>query len=106
FAPPTLASLEEELGASRKDLQRVLEVLVQRGAAVRVDKDLWFGRAAVDEARERLTEALARSPEISLAQFRDRLQTGRKHAQALLELFDREGLTRRRGDVRVLRARP
>jgi len=78
---------------------------VQRGSAVRVDKDLWFGRAAVDEARERLNQALARSPEISLAQYRDVLGAGRKHAQALLELFDREGLTRRRGDVRVPRRR-
>ena len=105
FAPPTLASLEDDLGAQRRDLNVVLEVLTRRGAAVRVDRDLWFDSAAVDEARERLTEALARLPEITLADYRDLLGTGRRHAQALLELFDREGLTRRRGDARVLRTR-
>jgi selenocysteine-specific elongation factor len=105
FAPPTLASLEEELRVERKDLVTVLEVLTQRRQAVRVDKDLWFARPAVDEARERLLGALARLPEITLAQYRDELGAGRRHAQVLLELFDREGLTRRRGDVRVLRAR-
>jgi selenocysteine-specific elongation factor len=104
FAPPTLASLEEELGAQRRDLNVVLEVLTRRGAVVRVDRDLWFDHGAVDEARERLTEALARRPEITLAEYRDLLGTGRRHAQALLELFDREGLTRRRGDARVPRA--
>ena len=83
----------------------VLEVLTRRGAAVRVDRDLWFDRAAVDEARERLEEALARLSQITLAEYRDVLATGRRHAQALLEMFDREGLTRRRGEARVLRAR-
>jgi uracil-DNA glycosylase len=43
--------------------------------------------------------------EITLAQYRDVLATGRRHAQALLELFDKEGVTRRRGEVRVLRER-
>ncbi len=105
FAPPTLASLQEELGAEKRDLLMVLEVLTRRGAIVRADRDLWFARAAVDEARERLVEALARHVEITLADYRDALATGRRHAQALLELFDSEGLTRRRGDVRVLRAR-
>ena len=105
FAPPTLASLEEELAADKRDLVMVLEVLTRRGAAVRVDRDLWFDRAAVDEARQRLVEALARLVEITLAQYRDVLATGRRHAQALLELFDKEGLTRRRGEVRVLRER-
>ena len=89
----------------RRDLAVVLEVLTRRGAAVRVDRDLWFDRGAVDEARERLAEALARRPEITLAEYRDLLGAGRRHAQALLELFDREGLTRRRGDARVPRTR-
>ncbi len=105
FAPPTLASLEEELGAEKRDLLMVLEVLTRRGVTVRADRDLWFESAAVDEARERLKEALARLTEITLADYRDALATGRRHAQALLELFDSEGLTRRRGDVRVLRMR-
>ena len=72
---------------------------------MRVDRDLWFDRAAVDEARERLEEALARLSQYHPAQYRDVLATGRRHAQALLELFDKEGLTRRRGEVRVLRER-
>jgi selenocysteine-specific elongation factor len=105
FAPPTLASLEEALATDRRDLVTVLDVLTRRGLAVRADKDLWFARAAVDEARVRLEEALARLEEITLAQYRDELATGRRHAQALLEIFDREGLTRRRGEARVLRSR-
>ncbi|MBE0528059.1 MAG: SelB C-terminal domain-containing protein, partial [Thermoleophilia bacterium] len=36
---------------------------------------------------------------------RDAVGCGRRNAQALLELFDREGLTLRRGDVRIARRR-
>jgi selenocysteine-specific elongation factor len=105
FAPPTLAALAEQLSAKRRSLTTVLEVLVRRGELVRVKEDLWFARVAVDAARERLLAALAHSGQITLAEFRDLVDTGRRNAQALLESFDREGLTRRRGDVRVPRTR-
>ena len=58
FAPPTLATLAEALGRPPRELGRVLEVLARRGDVVRVDKDLWFAAAAVDEARARLVEML------------------------------------------------
>ena len=40
---------------------------------------------------------------ITLAAFRDALGVGRRTAQLLLERYDADGLTLRRGDVRVLR---
>jgi selenocysteine-specific elongation factor len=43
--------------------------------------------------------------EISLAGLRDRLGTSRKYAQAWLEYADGQGVTSRRGDVRVLTRR-
>ncbi len=41
--------------------------------------------------------------EITLARFRDALGVGRRTAQLLLERYDADGLTVRRGDVRTLR---
>ena len=102
---PTLATLAEETGVAAKDLARLLEALARRGDLVRVDKDLWFSAEAVAAARERLEAALDADGQVSLAGFRDLLSCGRRNAQALLELFDREGLTRRQGDVRVRRTR-
>jgi selenocysteine-specific elongation factor len=105
FAPPTLARLAEDLDESPRELVKVLDLLARRGEVVRVDRDLWFASAAVDAARERLQVLLARDGEVRLAGFRDDVGCGRRNAQALLELFDREGLTLRRGDVRVARRR-
>ena len=105
FAPPTLAALIEQTELPRREALTFLGLLVRRGQLVRVKDDLWFARAAVDEARERLLAMLARLPQLSLAEYRDTLGTGRRNAQALLEYFDGEGLTRRVGDARVLRSR-
>ncbi len=104
-APPTLATLADELRRPPRELNQVLDVLARRGDVVRVDKDLWFTRAAVDDARAVLLELLDAAGEVTLAGFRDAADCGRRNAQALLEYFDREGLTLRRGDVRVARRR-
>ena len=105
FAPPTLASLAEALRRPSRELSQVLDVLARRGDVVRVDKDLWFAAAAIDDARTQLLAMLAADGRVTLAGFRDRLDCGRRNAQALLELFDREGLTLRRGDERIPRRR-
>ncbi len=105
FAPPTLASLAEALRYPPRELSQVLDVLARRGDVVRVDKDLWFAAAAVDAARTQLLAMLAADGRVTLAGFRDRLGCGRRSAQALLELFDGEGLTLRRGDERIPRRR-
>jgi selenocysteine-specific elongation factor len=104
-APPTLAVLAEDLRRPPRELGQVLDVLARRGDLVRVDKDLWFARGAVDGAREVLLAQLESAGEVTLAGFRDAAGCGRRNAQALLEYFDREGLTLRRGDVRVARRR-
>jgi selenocysteine-specific elongation factor len=105
FAPPTLASLAEALRRPPREVSQVLDVLARRGDVVRADKDLWFVGAAIDAARTQLLAMLGSDGRVTLAGFRDRLDCGRRSAQALLEFFDREGLTLRRGDERVLRRR-
>ena len=105
MAPPTLATLAEELCRPARELTQILDVLARRGDVVRVDKDLWFTRAAVEAARRLLLAQLGAAGEVTLAGFRDAAGCGRRNAQALLELFDREGLTLRRGDGRVARRR-
>ncbi len=105
LAPPTLGSLAEALGRTPRELSRVLDVLARRGEVVRADKDLWFAAAAVERARAELLAMLSADGRVTLAGYRDCLDCGRRNAQALLELFDREGLTLRRGDERIPRRR-
>ena len=51
-----------------------------------------------------LVDELEAAERITLARFRDLLGTSRRTSQLLLERFDADGVTRRIGDERVLRA--
>jgi selenocysteine-specific elongation factor len=62
------------------------------------------GFAVSSELYERGRDALPTLAPITLAGFRDALGISRRTAQLLLERFDADGLTRRVGDERVLRA--
>jgi hypothetical protein len=77
-------------------LARYLETA---GRLVRVGDGYAISPQAYEQARAALADG------ITLAQFRDALGVGRRTAQMLLERFDADGVTRRVGDIRVLRRR-
>ena len=92
-----LLEAEDAVKVEDRDLARFLE---QEGRLVRLGDTLAISPALYGRGRD----ALARLDPITLAAFRDALGTSRRTAQLLLERFDADGLTRRVGDRRVLRA--
>jgi selenocysteine-specific elongation factor len=102
---PEAAALVARLDASPfsppdVDDPGLARALVRHGTLVDVG-GIMFTASAVDRARALVAEQLARQGTISVADARDLLATSRKYVVPLLEHFDREGLTRRRGDARV-----
>jgi selenocysteine-specific elongation factor len=96
YEPPSNAELDDE----------DLAALRTARTAVRVSRQLHYHSEVLEEIRERLIAlAHAHKGSVTLAQLRDELGTSRKFAQALLEHFDSEKLTIRRGDEHVLRRR-
>ena len=79
--------------------------LEEAGRVVSTSDGVVFAAEAYREMVERVTEHLRREGTITLAQVRDMFGTSRKYAQALLEHLDRQHVTRRVGDERVLRER-
>lgn len=75
------------------------------GRAVRVGPALHFHPDALAAVRGRVEALGAERAEITIARLRDNLGTSRKFAQVLLEHFDSERVTVRRGDAHVLRRR-
>ena len=82
-----------------------LAALRAHGRAVRVGPSMHFHADALRDIRERLVAVLEAEGTITLARLRDEIGFSRRYAQALLEHFDSERLTLRRGDERVLRRR-
>jgi selenocysteine-specific elongation factor len=92
-------------GGGREHLRKILQLLLDSGALVRVREDLLFHR----EALERLVAALrdyaaSHGSErlIDVAAFKELSGVSRKYAIPLLEYFDRERITRRAGDRRII----
>ena len=114
-AAPSLAAradeadaLGRELAASGMRATRVVDdelarFLEARGSLVRLGEGHAIAADAYEVAKDVLLREAGSTGEITLARFRDLVGTGRRDAQLLLERFDRDGLTRRVGDRRVLR---
>jgi selenocysteine-specific elongation factor len=96
--PPTVQELENA-GCPRA----LIEAAVRAGLVVRVSPDLVMDPDFVARAEAVTREALEG---ITVGAFRERLETTRKYALPLLELFDRTGVTRREGDLRFPRNEP
>ncbi len=82
----------------------LLSYLEQQGAIVRAPDGLAFATEAYAAMEAAVIAALRERERITLAEVRDLLDTGRRHAQALLESMDQRGLTRRVGETRLLRS--
>jgi selenocysteine-specific elongation factor len=80
----------------------LVALLLGQGKVVRVSENVIFSRAAYDDMLARITARIRDNGKVSLGEVRDLFGTSRKYAQALLEYLDREKITKRVGDDRVL----
>jgi selenocysteine-specific elongation factor len=103
LTPPWVAELPAAVGASSADVGAVLKLLAAEGTVVRVTPDLYYDASAVRGLRERLVAHLRARKEITTQEFKDLVGATRKHVIPLAEYFDREKVTLRVGERRVLR---
>ena len=83
--------------------QKILQILMREGTLVKVAEDFVFHRTAVVRLRELIsTYRKERGDRITVIAFKDVAGVSRKYAIPLLEFLDREHVTRRVGDERVI----
>ncbi|MEN6614907.1 MAG: selenocysteine-specific translation elongation factor [Armatimonadota bacterium] len=97
--PPLLTELEKKFGV---DAREIVTLLVNRGELVKVDTDLYFHTQAIQRAECALRTYLQENNHITVAQFRDLVNSSRRYVVPLLEYFDSRRVTRRMGDQRAL----
>jgi len=96
---------EEAVGTDKKR-RNLFQYLIQQKILVEaVDKTnnrtIFFHRDALADARQRLERGLTGGAALSVSQLNTVLGTTRKFSIPLLEHFDRQGVIRREGDLRV-----
>ncbi len=92
-------------GQERDDTKKVLESLYASGDLVMLTSQIYYHKEAYDYVLGVVLKHFSENNELTLAQLRDLLGTSRKYAQAILEYYDNQKITRRDGDIRWLMAR-
>ena len=89
----------------KQHARKLLQISIDEGRLVRVQDEMFFSSAALDKLKQLLQKhAAANEPDrlIDVPTFKDLAGISRKYAIPLLEYFDRERVTRRAGDKRVI----
>ncbi|UPG92551.1 selenocysteine-specific translation elongation factor [Luteibacter aegosomatissinici] len=106
FRPPRVRDIAAMLGRPEADIRQRMKSAARRGLADEIAHDHFFLRDVVHEMVQIAVDVAAHAPDgrFTAAQFRDRLDNGRKVAIQILEFFDRQGVMLNRGTVRSIRA--
>jgi len=103
--PPDEASLAEAVGVAPAVADRMVKLLVRQKVLARVESLVFHEDALAQLKRDvaAMKATAGGSPAtIDVATFKERYAVTRKFAIPLLEYLDRERITRRAGDVRVI----
>ncbi len=106
FQPPEPDEIAAAFPKDKSALKQIIDAMLKEGLLLPATPQLCFHKEAAAQALAIIQREVAEKGEITLAAFRDQAQTSRKYALALLEYFDRQGITKKVGEGRVLLKKP
>ncbi len=98
-------SLKEVLAGLKVDkvrAQKIVTLLLREKVLIKISEELVFHHSALMDLRNKVAALKASTPKIDVARFKEMTGVSRKYAIPLLEYLDRERVTRRVGDERVI----
>lgn len=102
FSPPKKEDLFLlELGKN-EEMEEIIISMITKGELIRISEEILILSETLKKAIEKLTDYITKNESISVAEFRDLINSNRKIAIALLEYFDQIKLTKRNGEKRIL----
>ena len=99
---PALKDVLAGLKVDKTRAQKIVTLLLRDKVLVKISDDMVFHRDALLGLRKRMALEKAKSARLDVARFKDLTGVTRKYAIPLLEYLDREHVTRRVGDERVI----
>ena len=103
LAVPSVKEVLAKLSVEAKRSEKLVQILLREKNLVRVTTELVFHRQALAQLKEQLSAyKKAKGDRISVPVFKELTGITRKYAIPLLEYLDRERVTRRAGDERVI----
>jgi selenocysteine-specific elongation factor len=104
FEPPSLDDLIGKFsGTANPDkIKKLFYLLVKDKTLIKITDDFTFHAQAIAEIKNRLKERFAKGAKFGVGEFKDVFNISRKYAIPLLEYLDRERITRRVGNERIM----
>jgi selenocysteine-specific elongation factor len=99
---PALKDVLAGLKVDKVRAQKIVTLLLREKVLMKISEELVFHRDALEALRKSLVAEKTKSPKIDVARFKDMTGVSRKYAIPLLEYLDRERVTKRVGDERVI----
>ncbi|MGB6383864.1 MAG: selenocysteine-specific translation elongation factor [Terriglobales bacterium] len=99
---PSLKEVLAGLKIDRIRAQKIVTLLLRDKVLIKVSEELVFHQSALMDLRHKVATLKTITPKIDVARFKDMTAVSRKYAIPLLEYLDRERVTRRVGDERVI----
>lgn len=100
-------ALTESIKGTKADkirARKIFQLLLNSGELVKITDEFYFAKGEIENLAAKLREFAENSADrlIDVPKFKDIAGISRKYAIPLLEYFDREKLTRRAGDKRLI----
>ena len=99
---PALKDVLAGLKIDKARAQKIVTLLLREKILIKISDDLVFHQAPLAELRRKLAAEKSRSPKLEVGRFKDLAGVTRKYAIPLLEYLDRERVTKRIGDGRII----
>lgn len=99
---PALHEVLAGLKVDKTRAQKIVTLLLRDKVLIKISDELVFHRSALEELRRQMAAYKTKSTKIDVAQFKELTGVSRKYAIPLLEYLDRERVTKRVGDARII----
>jgi len=99
---PSLNEVLASLKVDRPRAQKIVTLLLRDKVLVKLSDELVFHQIPLTSLRQKIASLKDTTPKIDVAQFKNMTGVSRKYAIPLLEYLDRERVTKRVGDARII----
>jgi selenocysteine-specific elongation factor len=99
---PSPDELINSLKLDRNTARKIIQLMVKENALVKITEDMLIHRVTMDKLIADVKALKSKNPKIGVGEFKDLTGVSRKFAIPLLEYLDRQRVTRRVGDERVI----
>ncbi len=99
---PPPDELFDSLKLERNTARKILQLLLKENVLVRINDEIVVHRGVIDKLIADVKQLKSKTPKLGVTEFKDLTGVTRKYAIPLLEYLDRQRITRRVGEDRLI----